>query len=398
MTSRPNELTALLIAPNRELADQFIRSLSRSKAFQIIGDLKSLPNAQTLEMRVRQLRPDVILLDVSSNLDEGCELIKTIASGNPAPPVICLHTSNDSEAIVRTLRTGASEFLAAPFDISIQEAAVNRLQKLIQPDDQALREIGKVTVFSSTKPGSGASTLATQLAFALSRKPGSRVLLVDLDLMGGTLAMNLNADYGYTVLDLLQHADRLDANLWSQTAVSIESIDVVVAPDIPYSDPVEQMRLHDFMQFARRMYDWVVIDVPAIFHRISLMASSEADRVYLVSTPELASLHLARKAVKMLNQLGFESSRFQVLLNRVDRKNELNGSDLGKLLDCPIDASLPNDFFSVQQNLTDGAPLGGNCELGRAIEGLANKLRGAAPVQKKGMRGLLSAKPVLSHL
>ena len=68
----------------------------------------------------------------------------------------------------------------------IQEAAISRIQKLLQPAGGE-RESGKVVVFSSAKPGSGASTLAMQTAYALRRASGKRVLLADFDLMAGSL-------------------------------------------------------------------------------------------------------------------------------------------------------------------------------------------------------------------
>jgi pilus assembly protein CpaE len=396
MTPSPTVLTALLVAPNRQMADQFTRSMTRNRCFQILGDLKSYPQVQTLEIRLRQLRPDVLLIDVATDLDAACELIRAVVALRPSVPVIGLHTANDSQAIVKSLRTGATEFLYAPFEVSIQEAAISRIQKLIQPEYATTRETGKVIVFSSTKPGSGASTLAVQLAFALTRK-NARVLLIDLDLLGGTVGMNLNLEYDYSVVDVLQHADRLDAKMWSSAVVTANVVDVLAAPDLPHAEPIEPARLHDLLQYARHSYEWVIVDAPAVFHRISLLAISEADKAFLISTPELASLHLARKGVKLLNQLGFENGRFQVLINRVEKRSEFNGGDIGKLLECKVDASLPNDFFSLQSVTVQGKPLAGDSDLGRAIEGLAGKLAGEVQPETKGSRSFLALRPLLTR-
>jgi hypothetical protein len=62
------EITALLIAPNRDLAGQLLATLSQTRAFQILADLKSYPPQQTLEIRARQLKPDVVLLDLATDL------------------------------------------------------------------------------------------------------------------------------------------------------------------------------------------------------------------------------------------------------------------------------------------------------------------------------------------
>ena len=60
MTARGHndaELTALLISPNRDLAQQFLATIPQTRAFQILADLKSYPPQQTLEIRARQLKP-----------------------------------------------------------------------------------------------------------------------------------------------------------------------------------------------------------------------------------------------------------------------------------------------------------------------------------------------------
>jgi pilus assembly protein CpaE len=397
MVNNGREITALLISPNRELADQFSQSVARVRGFQVVSDLKVYPTQQTLEMRMRQLRPDVVLLDLATDLEAACDLIRYISAQKPPIQVVGLHVKNDSDAILRSLRVGASEFLHAPFDPSTQEAAVSRLQRLIQPEPGTERELGKVIVFSSTKPGSGASTLAAQTAFALQRTTGKRVLLADFDLMGGTIGFYLKLDQTHSLVDVLQHADRMDARLWSSMTVNAGMIEVLPSPEMPYSEPVDPGRLHDVLQYARMLYDWVIVDLPAIFNRVSLLALSQSDRAFLVSTSELASLHLARRAIKLLNHLGFDSTRFQMIINRLDRRDGLSGSDLSKLFGSPIDISLPNDYFSLHRVVTLGEALEGDTELGKAVEELAGKLCGTVQIDKKRPGGLMAPRPVFSQ-
>src|SRR5690349_21229723 len=121
------EITALLIAPNRELAQQFLATLPQTKAFQILADLKSYPPHQTLEIRARQLKPQVVLLDLATDLNAAVELIKFMAGLNPPVHVTGLHLQNDSQAILQSLRAGASEFLYAPFELATQREAISRL-------------------------------------------------------------------------------------------------------------------------------------------------------------------------------------------------------------------------------------------------------------------------------
>src|SRR5687767_7622971 len=55
---RDSVLTALLIAPDRDLAQQFTGTLTETRAFQVLADLKSYPARNTLDIRLRQFKPD----------------------------------------------------------------------------------------------------------------------------------------------------------------------------------------------------------------------------------------------------------------------------------------------------------------------------------------------------
>src|SRR5579872_2859176 len=152
------EIAALLIAPNRELAQQFLATVPQTRAFQILADLKSYPPQQTLEIRARQLKPQVVLLDVASDLSAATDLIRFITTLTPPVQVIGLHSHNDASAILQSLRAGAFEFLYAPFELATQREAIARLRRLCTPEVPAPSESGHVIAFASSKPGSGAST------------------------------------------------------------------------------------------------------------------------------------------------------------------------------------------------------------------------------------------------
>jgi pilus assembly protein CpaE len=383
MTSRGPVLTALSIIPDRELASQFSAAIERTRAFQILSEFKSYPSQQTLEIRLRQTKPDVILLDLASDLEAACELIRCVASFNLQTHVVGLHVRNDSETILRSLRMGASEFLYAPFDVPTQNEAVARLRRLLQPGPADEIEPGSIIAFSSAKPGSGASTLAAQTAFALRRAASQRVLLADFDLMGGMIGFYLKLNNAKSLLDALQSAERLSEGVWSSCVATADGVDILPAPETPYAGPVDAARLHAVLEHARMNYDWVVLDLPVVFQRLSLMAISESDRAFLVSTPELPSLHLARKAVNLLDQLGFPKDRFQIMMNRINRRDEIGGSDIERLFNCSIDARIPNDYFSLHRAVTLGQPVDGHCELGKAIENLASRLSGGADHDRK---------------
>jgi pilus assembly protein CpaE len=384
------EITALLIAPHRGLAQQLLDTLPQTRAFQILADLKSYPPHQTLDIRVRQLKPAIILLDLATDLTAALELIRWVAGFNPPVHVVGLHTHNDSQVILQSLRAGASEFLYAPFELATQREAISRLRRLVAPEPQAEAEEGHAIAFASSKPGSGASTIATQTAFSLERLTGKRVLLADCDLTGGTIGFYLKLSHNYSLVDALQHAEHLDPALWNSLTVNYGGVDILPAPAAPYADAVDPARLRMLIEQARHLYDWVVVDLPTVFNRTSLMAISECERAYLISTAELPSLHLTRRALTMVDQLGFPRDRFQVIVNRVSRRDSMGSEHIEGLFGCKVHASLPSDYFSLHRVVTLGQPLGAEGDLGKAIESVAARLvesisekKGAASVNLK---------------
>jgi pilus assembly protein CpaE len=395
MTGKGAVLTALSIVPNRELAGQFSLAVEHTRAFQIVAELKQYPSPQTLEMRLRQTKPDVILLDLATDLDVACELIRSVLALNHPTHVVGLHVRNDSDAILRSLRMGATEFLYAPFDAQIQTEAITRLRRLLQPSPAEDVQPGSLIVFSSVKPGSGASTLAAQTAFALRRTTSQRVLLADFDLMGGIIGFYLKLTNTKSLLDALQFADHPSDTPWPSLVATSDGVDILPAPETPHTGAIDAARLHAVLEHARMNYDWIVIDLPVIFQRLSLMTISESDHAFLVSTSELPSLHLARKAVNLLDQLGFPKDRFQIMVNRINRRDEIGGSDIEKLFNCSVNSRIPNDYFSLHRAVTLGQPVDGHCELGKAIEGLAGRLSGFAGQDRKRV-GLPDARTLLT--
>ncbi len=377
------EIPALLIAPDRELAQRFLATLPQTRAFQILADLRSYPPHQTVEIRARQLKPAVALVDLATDPAAAMELVRFLSGVNPPVHVVGLHPSNDSQALVQSLRAGAVEFLHAPFEPEIQREAIQRLRRLCVIETPERTEAGHAVAFASSKPGSGASTIATQAAFALQRLTGKRILLADLDLTGGTIGFYLKLSHNYSLVDALQHAEHMDPALWNSLAVNYGGVDILPAPAAPYAEAIDPSRLRVLVENARSVYDWVILDLPAVFNRSSLMAISECERAYLVSTTELPSLHLTRKALTLVGQIGFPKDRFQVLVNRVDKRDDISISDMEKLFGVGVHATLPNDYFSLHRVVTLGQPLGADGELGKAIESLVLRMTGALASGKK---------------
>lgn len=365
-------LTAMLVAPDRSLARSFTQAARGSGAFRVVGELCSYPPRQVFEIRLRQLQPQVALVDLATDLDRGAECVEAAAGKGVA--VVGLHTSNHSGAILRSVRAGASEFLCEPFEPESQRGARDRIAQRIRPAAVG-REPGTVTVFTPAKPGSGTSTLALHTAFAAGAR-GERVLLADFDFVDATATFCAGLQPKRSVLSLICSGGTVDH--WPALAAQVRGIDVLGMPDFPGPEPVEAPRLTEFLEHARRLYDLVVLDLPVVFHRLSLLSLAQADLAFIVSTPDLAGLHLARKAVALLVGLGFEAGLYRVLVNREDGTHGLSRADMARIVNSPVNGFFPEDYYAVEQAVSGPEPLAAASALARSIDAFSREIAGRA--------------------
>jgi pilus assembly protein CpaE len=392
---KPAELATVLIAQDRDLAQLFHLSVSQSRAFQVLADLKKYPSEQMLEIRMRQLQPAVVLVDLAADPETAFSLIRFLASRTPPVTVIGLDHTSRPEIIMRALSLGASEFFTAPFAPGAQQDAVASILRLKRPEPVEAAP-GRVIAFSSAKPGSGASVVACHAAYSLARLTRKRILLADLDLAGGTVGFYTRVEHNCSFLDVLDRAGEPDADLWSRRAVHSRGVDVLPAPHVPGRMPDDPLRLRQALDRARRSYDWTVLDLPSIFHRVSLLVLAEADCTFMVSTTELPSLYLARKAIHVLAQAGFEPDRFEVVVSQIGRREGMSNSEIEKILGRGVSASLPDDHGGLHAAAALGEMLQAEGTLGEAIDRLAGKLAGVARTEKRKLDFMMDPGPVFA--
>ena len=395
---KPPDLRAVLIAPDRDLAAQLCRAVLDTPVFQVLADLKKYPDEETLEIRLRQFRAEVVLLDVYSDVETACALIRRLSSTPPPVPVIALDKASRPDVVMRVLKLGAREYLAAPFDPALQRDAAAGIARLHRAETEAGNERGRVIAFASAKPGSGASTLACQTASALRRITGERVLLADLDLAAGTVAYYTAQTLQCSFLDALERAGQSYSAGLAAQASAHWGLDVLNAPDSPGDLPADPARFHQTVELLRGRYDWIVLDLPSILHRVSLLALAVADRTFLVATTQLASLHLARKALQFLGQFGSGRERLEVILNQASHREGMHGQELEKILGGPASALMPDDGARLHQAVALGEPVAADSGFGKAVERLARRVASRAGREKPNISPMLGAGPVFAEV
>jgi DNA-binding NarL/FixJ family response regulator len=126
--------TKLLITDDHAVVREGLSAmLSREKDFQVVGE--AVNGREAIE-KARELKPDMILMDLRMPEVDGIEAMRQIKAENPAMKFIILTTYDNDEYIFKGIEAGARAYLLkdAPREELFKAIrAVNRGESLIEP-------------------------------------------------------------------------------------------------------------------------------------------------------------------------------------------------------------------------------------------------------------------------
>ncbi len=386
-------LKSMIVCPDGQLVNQLYQSFQDIGGIHVAKDLDFYPEEGELLRLLRSASVQVVFLGIQE-VERSLEVARVIEKDAPGVQVVVFSESVDNKVLVQLMRVGIREFLAPPFHHG------NVGETLLRVREQAAKSPGLaqgptefVFSFLPSKPGSGTTTTAVNAAIALSKERDTETLLVDLDLNSGLTKFMLKLDNAYSVLDAAEHAGQLDDELWPQLVSKRGNLDILHAGKMNPGVRVEMAQIRDMLDFARRRYKAVCVDLSGNMEKYSLEVMQESKRIFLVCTSELPSLHLARERYQFLKQLDL-GERVSILLNRTTKRELISPQQIEQQLGLPVAMSLPNDYTGVHRALNQGQEVEPKSDLGQHYTRLAAMLierrAQARPVQKsKGLADLL---------
>src|SRR5260370_42539572 len=95
---------------------------------------------------------------------------------------------------------------------------------------------------------------------------------------------------------------------------------------------IDAIQIRYLLEFARRNYKAVCLDLSGILEKFSIEILHEANQIFLVCTPEVPSLHLAREKLRFLRGLDL-GGHVKILLNRAQRHTLIPITEAENLLE-----------------------------------------------------------------
>jgi pilus assembly protein CpaE len=246
-----------------------------------------------------------------------------------------------------------------------------------------------VLAFLGCKGGNGTSVLAANLAHRLAAGGSQRVALIDLDLQGGnTLLLLSDQRPGSDVAEVARNIQRLDAELLRSAMVSVApTLHVLAAPeDIGQALEVKAAHVQAIVQQARRMFDFVVLDLGGRIDALTLQALDLSTHIFAVLQLKLPQLRDARRLRTLLASLEVPPSKLHWIANRYERHGELPLQALVQALDGAPVRTVPNHFDAVNSAVNQGIPIARSSPVAKALDEIAQTLlpQQKAPPRKEG--------------
>ncbi|MGA9040925.1 MAG: AAA family ATPase [Terriglobales bacterium] len=379
------ELSVVICATDSEqraVLQVLVDGTGVAKTMQIAA---SFPVATTdpVIRRIHGAKPDAILVDIpADNPTAALRAVELLHEELPGSAVFAIGSMSQPQTIVSAMRCGAREFIERPTTTTDLLEAFVRLtaaQRKVRREESR----GRVFTVVNAKGGSGATTVAVNLALALQSAHGN-VVLVDMAPLGHA-ALHMNLKPTFTIADALRNLHRLDSSLLESFTTrhggGLQLLAGTSAPLPVEPSTAEYARLFDMLVTHFR---YVVVDASMRVDATTRLVSNMSQGVLLVAHADVASLWSAAKIQQYLGETGGRE-RLHLVLNRFRKIPGFSEADAEAAAGIKLLWKIPNQYFAVSSAIDRGIPVmqQNHSEMARTFIGLAASLtQNDAPVKR----------------
>lgn len=206
--------------------------------------------------------------------------------------------------------------------------------------------VGKIISISSTKGGVGKTTMTLNLA-GIYHLLNKKVLIIDLDLYSGGVALSLNLN---NKKDIFMLCDSLNNNRFSDFSEYVckynENIDVISAPRDPrQANKIDSKYLPIILEKAKNLYDIILIDTNHILDEFNLITLDYSYMSLFVITNDPVDLKNMKSLMTIFKYAG--KTNFLTVLNnsRDTGKDYLTLFDIKNLIKTNVDYIISKNFY-----------------------------------------------------
>jgi pilus assembly protein CpaE len=324
----------------------------------IVGDLNPTPN------EVQESDADVLVVASAEQPEAALALVQWWAVNRPERPVVVLCHASPNGFVGQAFSAGADDLIVVEpgqqVSSEVSHELVFALQKALARTSTPAENgsgLGAMICVLGPKGGIGKTLTCCNLGISLVEM-AKRVVLVDLDLQFGDLALSLGLTPQNTMHDLATAGGSLDAGkVESYLAAHSSGMRVLMAPTRPdQASSIKIEFLREVFAVLRVTYDYVILDTPPGFTPEVIASIDASSHVCMVGMLDALSLKNTKLGLETLELMGYESQRVRLVLNRADSSVGITHNDVLSILGRPPDVLVPS-HRDITRSVNEGTPI-----------------------------------------
>ena len=356
-------LSTIIISPDEEFREHVRELLEGAEQIEIRAELNSFYSAldSWIFDEIRSMEPDIVIIDLAPDKEQGILTLEKIVEISKHSHAFVSGNSSDAETILRSMRSGAKEFLSRPMESGPLFEAIERVGRIHTVVNKEKKRYGKCFTFFSAKGGTGSTVISTNFAVSLAEQTKKPTILLDLDMQLGEVSLFLGIKASFNVVDVADNIHRMDTSLLKGFVKKHASgLDVLSAPDsLDKVETVGASQVGQILQFLKNNYEYVVVDTSNSFDDYTVAALDQSSTIFLISNTDLPSLRNAQRCLSIFERMGYKKEKIQLLINRYQKSLEIRGKDIEETLNFPVYWFFPNDWPTIINSVNSGVPLSG---------------------------------------
>jgi len=286
----------------------------------------------------------------------------------------------DPQLLMDAIHLGVKEFVPLPIVEEKLAAGIERVAQI-----HGMGKHAKIIHLIPTIGGCGSTTVACNVAASLARS--GKTVLIDMDLVRGSVASSFNIRPRYTIADVMDANIKLDKQLLDN-ALSLHpgsGLAILARPDMPEDAlRVNQLGFSRLLSILGHMYDYVVIDSLMSISPLYSTAIQAADQNLFVMQLNVPSAKNTERFIGALRRIGIHSDKIRIVVNRFVKKGwDIAPDEVERSLGLKISWLIPNDFKNAIAAINFGQPLvlrAPRAEISESLFGLAETIAGKTAI------------------
>ena len=306
--------------------------------------------------------PDILIYEIDGDKEKDLQdLEKILQEFAHQVTVYVTYKNGDMETMRRLMRAGVQD--AFPQPIQTQELVDNVTNILSEKRARLSKSKGGkggVISFISAKGGTGSTTVAMNVAEMLANTFKAKVLLVDLDVQLGDVALLLDLMPSNNVMEALLQPNRVDPVFLKALITKHDSgLDILASPaDLSPMGMISPEGVTHLIDAASELYDFVILDVPRILTSWTMAALRYSDPVMVVGQNNLSTIRNTKLLLDKIEHEGIPAANIEVINNRaMAKQGSVSIDKLKETLNIERIHKASNDYKTSVHSQNQGQPV-----------------------------------------